>query len=364
MRIRRVIFNFHLYMGLAAGLFLVLSGLTGSMIVFREEIETLIHPEWMQADVASNNSNAVSLQTVVDTVKRAYPQDKLLSVRMPRGPQQTYLLKMNDAHGLFVYADPYSGKLLGGHRQDETFMGWLALVHTELLIGERGKTILGVSALLLLCMSVTGLILWWPRNGKISRGLKISWSVPTKKLVFDIHRALGIYAVLFLLIIAFTGISLVFNKPVAEFVNFLAASPPRPAPPPSNPDGRGRVNLSIDDLLREADRILPAPTTWVNFPQTPQASVVVRKKLPEEWHPNGRSFIYFDQYTGKVLFVENALTASVGTRIYNNLYPLHIGETGGLTTRVLQLLIGFSPLILFATGYIMWRNRSKVKVCK
>ena len=88
-------------MGLAAGLFLVLSGLTGSMIVFREEIETLIHPEWMRADVASNNSNVVSLQTVLDTVKRAYPQDKLLSVRMPRGPQQTYLLKMNDAHGLF-----------------------------------------------------------------------------------------------------------------------------------------------------------------------------------------------------------------------------------------------------------------------
>jgi uncharacterized iron-regulated membrane protein len=69
-------------------------------------------------------------------------------------------------------------------------MGWLALVHTELLIGERGKTVLGVSALLLLCLSVTSLILWWPRNGKISRGFKIAWSAPTKKLVFDIHRAL------------------------------------------------------------------------------------------------------------------------------------------------------------------------------
>jgi uncharacterized iron-regulated membrane protein len=109
MRIRRVIFNFHLYMGLTAGLFLVLSGLTGSMIVFREEIETLIHPEWMQADVGSRRT---SLQTVLDTVKRAYPEDKLLSVRMPRAPQQTYLLKMNNAHGLFVYADPYSGRLL------------------------------------------------------------------------------------------------------------------------------------------------------------------------------------------------------------------------------------------------------------
>ena len=173
----------------------MLSGLTGSMVVFREEIEALIHPEWMQADVGSKR---VSLQIVLDTVKRTYPQDKLLSVRMPREPQQTYLLKMNDAHGLFVYADPYSGELLGGHRQDETFIGWLALVHTELLVP----------------------------------------------------------------------------------------------------------------------------------------------------------------------LVENALTAPAGTRIYNNLYSLHIGEAGGLTTRILQLLVSFSPLILFATGYIMWRNRSKVKVRK
>lgn len=223
MKTRRVIFNFHLYMGLAAGLFLVLSGLTGSMVVFRKEIEAIMHSELMQTNVGSKRT---SLQTVLDAVKRAYPQDKLLSVRMPRTAQQTYLLKMNDAHSLFVYADPYSGKLLGEHQQEETFMGWLALVHTELLIGERGKTILGVSALLLLCMSVTGLILWWPQNGKISRGLKISWGAPTKKLIFDIHRALGVYAVLFLLIIAFTGVSLVFNKPVAELVNFLTASPP------------------------------------------------------------------------------------------------------------------------------------------
>jgi len=38
--------------------------------------------------------------------------------------------------------------------------------------------------------------------------------------------------------------------------------------------------------------------------------------------PNSRSFIYFDQYIGKVLLVENALTAPVSTRIYNHLYSL------------------------------------------
>lgn len=361
MKIRRVFFNLHLYLGLTAGLFLVLSGLTGAAIVFREEIEAFTHRELMETEVRDKR---VPLQTVLDAVKHAYPQDKLFSVRLPRTPNQTYLLKMNGPHGLLVYADPYSGEVLGEHRQKETFIGWVALVHTELLIGERGKTILGVSALLLICMSVTGIILWWPPRGKISRGFKIAWSAPWKKLIFDIHRALGIYASLFLLIIAVTGTSLVFNKSVAELANFLTASPPRLPPPLSDPSGAQNIKFSLDDLLRKADRLLPALTTWVSFPQTPQAPLVVRKKMPEEFHPNGRSFVYLDQYTGEVLLVENASTAPVGTRLYNTFYPIHIGIMGGLPTRVLQVMVGFSPLVLFATGYIMWRNRRKVKAYK
>ncbi len=365
MKIRRVIFNFHLYIGLAAGLFMVLSGLTGSTIVYREEIEALLYPELMETAASGER---VPLQTVLNVVKHAYPEDTVFSLRMPRTPQQTYLLKMNDAHGLFVYVDPYSGELLGAHRQEDTFMGWVALVHTELLIGERGKNILGVSALLLICMSITGFFLWWPPNGKgkrkFSRGFKVSWPAPWKKVIFDLHRASGAYTIVFLLIIAFTGVSLVFNKAVVELTNFLTASVPRPAPPHSDPLSTGGMILPLDGLLHQADRILPAPTTWINLPQTAQAPLVVRKKMPEEFHPNGRSFIYFDQYTGGVLRIENALTAPSGTRIYNFFYPLHIGVIGGTFTRILQVIIGFSPLVLFVTGYLMWRNRTKARVYK
>jgi uncharacterized iron-regulated membrane protein len=361
MRIRRLVFNLHLYIGLAAGLFLVLSGLTGSMIVFREEIEKLMHPELLETTAGGER---VPVQTVLNAIKRAYPEDKIVFIRMPRTPQETYLFKMNSAHDLFVYADPYSGEVLGAHRQKDTFMGWVALVHTELLIGERGKTAVGVSALLLICMSITGLFLWWPPNGKISRGLKIDWRGPWKKLVFDMHRAFGIYSLLFLLIVAFTGVSLVFNKTVAEITNFLTASAPRPPPPLSDSPGETGTTPPIDDLLHKAERALSGSTTWISFPQTSQAPLVVRKKMPGEFNPNGRSFVYFDQYTGEVLLVEDASSAPAGTRIYNTFYPLHIGTLAGLPTRIFQVIVGFLPLLLFVTGYIMWRNRCKARVHK
>ena len=363
MKTRRVIFNLHLYLGLAAGLFLIVSGLTGSMVVFRDEIEALTHPELMETAVGEER---VPVRAVLDAVRRAYPEDKLLYLRMPRTPQQTYLFKMNSAHDLFVYADPYSGKLLGAHRQKDTFMGWIALVHTELLVGELGKNILGVSALLLICMCGTGLFLWWPSNGirNISRGFKIGWPAPWKKFIFDAHRAFGIYTIILLIIVAFTGVSLVFNKAVAELINSLTASAPRPSPPNSRVNEAADSMPSLDTLLDHADRILPAPTTWITFPQTPQAPLVVRKKTPGEFNPNGRSFVYFDQYTGDVLLVENASNAPLGSRVFNTFYPIHTGVIGGLATRMLQVVTGFAPLFLFATGYMMWRNRRKARAYK
>ena len=363
MRIRKTVVTLHLYMGLAAGLFLVLAGLTGSMIVFREEIENLVHPEWLET---AEGGERPPLETILGTVRRLYPQDKAAFIRMPRTPQETYLFKMNGAHDLFVYADPYTGEVLGAHRQEDTFMGWVALLHTELLIGEGGKNILGVSALLLICMSATGLFLWWPPDGKFSRGLKIDWRGRRAKLVFDMHRAFGVYSLLFLLIAAFTGVSLVFNKAVMGMTDFLTASPPRPPAPLSRPPGETAATqpVPLDDLLQEADRLLSGPTTWITLPRTPEAALVIRKKMPGDLNPNGKSFVYFDQYSHEVLLAEDSSSAPAGTRIYNALYPLHTGILGGLPTRILQAIVGFLPLLMFVTGYIMWRNRRRAKANK
>lgn len=358
MTVRKVVSKLHLYTGLAIGLLLILSGLTGSILVFREEIEALVYPELMNT---VPRDERVTLQAVLETVQHAHPEDKPFFIRMPRTPEQTYLVKMNSAHDLFVYVNPYNGMILGEYRQEDTFIGWIALLHTELLSGERGKIILGVSALLLIGMSITGLILWWPRNGKFSPGFKIQWAARWKRINFDIHRASGIYAVLFILLTAITGTSLVFNKTVISLINTITQSPPRAAPPLSDPRQAWMPKPALDMMLHQADYMLPATTTLITLPQKPGAPLVVRKKFVQELHPNGRSFVYFDQYSGKLLQVENALTASQGTRIFNILYPIHIGAIGGTPTRLLQVIIGLSPLILFTTGGVMWWNRRKMK---
>lgn len=106
----------------------MLSGLSGSVLVFRDEIEALAYPELL---VTAAQGERIAVDEMLHTVQRAYPEDKPFAIRMPRTPRQTYLVKMNTAHDLFVYVDPYSGRILGAHRQKDSATGWVSLLHTE-----------------------------------------------------------------------------------------------------------------------------------------------------------------------------------------------------------------------------------------
>lgn len=59
----------------------------------------------------------------------------------------------------------------------------------------------------------------------------------------------------------------------------------------------------------------------------------------------------------KLIVFAVALAAPRGTRLVNLMYPLHIGHAGGRVTRLLQVIIGLIPALMFITGFLMWRNR-------
>lgn len=89
MTARRFVFRLHLYTGLLIGLVLVLSGLSSSLLVFRDEIEAIAYPELL---ITAAQGERIAVDEVLQRVRRAYPDDLPFAIRMPRTPQQTYLV--------------------------------------------------------------------------------------------------------------------------------------------------------------------------------------------------------------------------------------------------------------------------------
>jgi uncharacterized iron-regulated membrane protein len=353
-KLRRFIFQIHLYTGLLIGALITLIGLTGSLLVFGPEIDEVLNPNLLRV---SPQGEPVSIQMVIDTVRQNYPGHNLTRIKLPRDNQHPYEVWLNFAEGMKVYVNPYTNQILGSRTNGNSIKEFLHVLHTEMLAGEIGKTVIGISAILLLLLIMTGVIVWWPGRKHLRRGLTIQREASWKRINHDIHNVFGIFAMPLLLLSAITGVYLIFHAPFERVVAWLTRSSPRPAPPRAV-SHNGEGFLPLDRIVKNADAALPGvKTTWVVFPSSPAAPIIVRKKLPAEIHPEGRSFVYIDPCSGEVLLLENALQTPPGTRMINTLYPLHTGVAGGFFTRVLQFICGLVPAVLYVSGFIKWWNR-------
>lgn len=363
MKARTLIFRLHLIVGLTVGLLLAVSGLTGSLLVFDNAIDEALNPSLLRVAPPTATAQRIPPAQAIEVVRQTYPQEQVARVRLPReagGVYEVCLRAQDDPR--CVYVDPYSARVLGERVPAQSFKGRVFALHRRLFSGETGETIIGVCGLMLVLLSTSGVYLWWPGRQRLRRGFEINFGrARGRRLQFDLHRVVGILAMAFLCLIGLTGAGMAFGPTSERFFNRVTASPPRPAQPISLPRP-GSAPVALGLVLHHADEALPgAETIIVNLPQTPTAPFVVRKRLPGEWHPNGKSIVYLDQYSGAMLGVQNALAAPAGTRLTNALYPLHTGYLAGTLTRFVHVLVGLTPLLLFSTGLLMWRGRAAVR---
>lgn len=361
MTLRRRIYVLHLWLGLAAGLFLSLAGLTGSLLVFRHEIDRLLNPQLLT--VESRGEAVARVETVLRSVENTFPSNRPLRIGFPRTPDSTFEVWLDSNEGRRVYVNPSTGKVLGSRLPHRTFRGFLRAVHVQLLAGTTGETVAGIFGLLLLLLIVTGYILWWPALRRIPRTLLVRWRASWKQFCYQAHAATGAVVGLLLLATVLTGVTLVFDDSFHAVVSLVSASAPPEAPAVASNAGDGP--LSLNAVLAVADRALPeAQTTWMILPRTPDAAITVRKRFPGEAQYNGKSYIHIDPYSGELLQVVHAFRGTVGTRLANLRYPVHTGELGGYGLRVLVALIGLSPALLTATGGASWWFRRRGRTSK
>lgn len=332
--------------------------------MFRQEIDRALNPHLLRVAPASTR---VPLEGIVEAVRREFPQAPPTRIRMPQRAEDPYEFWVGTAPDRYVYADPHRGTLLGARRPTEFLTGWVFLLHSHLLSGEPGKSVAGSAALALVLLSVSGIVLWWPRRppwrawALWRASLSVASTGGAKRRTYDLHRALGFYASVLLLVAGTSGASLAFPRAFERAAHLVTGSEPETLPtraaaaPP-----RGVAVLPVDSLLALAERAQPGGVvTYVYLPTAPGQAFRVRKRLPGEPHPTGRSFAHLDPVSGRVLGVGDGRQAPRGARLYSVLYPLHIGVLGGTATRVLVLLVGLSLPVLAVTGALVWWRRGR-----
>jgi len=352
--VKPLIAKLHKYVALSVGVLVALMGLTGSTLVFRNSLDARFHPE---RRVAIPTGASVSYEKVLAAARLAVPSADSYVINVPGDPTESFNVNVESPEGRRMFIDPYSGQLISNTAEAEFALDWVVQLHTHLLVGDEGKYFVAGIGGILIFLGVTGVILWWPR--KWTGALRIRWRAKRLGLSYDLHRVAGAMFVLFFLINAVTGIILVFSGPMAKFVGTVAGNPPPPVPKLAARTLEA-VRLPLDMVVKAAHDAFPSGRARrVIVPR--DGLVLVRMHVEGNNHPNGLNRVYVDPYTAVIPLVVPIATASPGLKMFDWLYPLHLGRLFGTVHQVFQVLLGLVPACMLVTGLIVWQARRNAR---
>lgn len=355
----------HLYLGVSVGFMFAFSGLTGSALVFYQDIDEYLNPALLA--VAPGGDYAPLTKITAAAASAAPVGAKVTLLYFPRHPRASMRVRFSmpgdgqDAL-LDVMVNPFTAEVLGQRRWGGYPLSFLYKLHYTLLAGDTGKTVVGITGLLLICLLFSGIVLWWPKLSKFFQAFAF-WRSANGSLMRNLHNAMGAYAAVVLIVIAFTGVYMIFPQYVNPLIGIALPITETDPAKTSVKSANGKMRIDIDGIAAVANGRFPrAELQRIYFPTPANAVYRVIMRHPDEVRrTSGITQVWIDSDDGTVLAVQEPKTMSSGQTFVSWMFPLHNGEAFGMPGRIIVLVAGFTPLILYVTGLNIWWRKRKAR---
>jgi uncharacterized iron-regulated membrane protein len=201
----RAVWRWHFYAGLFCIPFVVVQAISGSIYLFKTEIESWIDRPYDQLEV---NGHPATAADQVRAALAAVPGSTLDAYELPQTAESAVRVIVDrDGRAIRVYLHPESLEVLKTVAEDDRLMRILFRLHGELLMGNRGSAVVELAASWAIIMILTGLYLWWPRGAIGARGI-VYPRLGSGSRVFwrDIHAVTGFWISGLALFLLFSGL--------------------------------------------------------------------------------------------------------------------------------------------------------------
>lgn len=364
----------HRWVALTVGTWFALLGLTGALLVWHDELDRALNPAWFAPRAACGSASVERpITSALATYSRVVKDMPATQVMAPAERGAAFVVWSKTSSGVRVqhFVDAACGEYLGRREWGAVRLDRAHIVpaiyelHRSILSGDIGHTLVGIVGLLLLGVAITGAISAWPRTSARAawvRTLSVKRGASTRRWYYDLHRATGMWLLLFLLVMSISGTYLCFPKETRQLV---AAVLPTTKPKPSTqaPLVTG-APLTLDVMAASAERLWPE-ATWsrLQLPAKKSDPYEVRLLQSGEIRKDTGDTSVRLAADGQVVEKRDPLNAPSGDTFISWLFPLHSGEALGLPGRLAWSVFGLIPLLLFATGAWLWLQRRRAHSC-
>jgi len=389
--IRDVILFVHRWTGLATALFLVIVGLTGSLLAVREPINRLVNPSLyvdangrqpLEMGILAERALAQepSIKVWMFTVE---PHQALFHVYVPADPVTG---KFGNAGFDQLVLDPYTGRELGHYAMDNwsqwrpNIMNIVYDAHTTLVTRKPWAWVfLGYVALAWTIDTVLAFWLTLPRGKgpfwrRWAEAWGVKWSASPARITFDLHRALALWLWPLLFAFAWSGVMFglpgvyeptmhqIFGMPTMDdTINKFTL----PKPLLNPPLGWHQAQLAGEKLMAEQARqhniTVQRPYGMAYIEQFGVYTYSVRTSMDFRGH-GWDSGIWVDATDGRLRDLFLPRGENTGSTIRNLLWGIHFGDLRDwIAYRLFVVLFGFLLATLSITGVLIWARKRRAR---
>lgn len=366
------VWRWHFYAGLFCVPFVIWLACTGSLYLWRPQIEALL-------DRPYDNLSAIGVRQSADSqvtaALHAIPGSQLRKFFLsPTPTDSTRILVGQDDVVSRVYVDPYSLQVLNVADEASRPFNVIFHLHGELLAGSIGSYLVEIAACWTIVMLITGIYLWWPRDRGLA-GVVYPRLWRSGRLVWrDIHATTGFWVSIFALGLILTGLpwakgwgtylmeireltgtaygpvdwTIGGKPPAAAIVSEHAAHMHNGEPLPAVQSGE------LDRVIATVMPLDLAPPVSIKPPSTAGAPWLVASEAPNR---PLRSDLIVDGASGRVIeridFSERHwIDRTIGYGV-----AAHEGQLFGIANQILGTLTALFLIVLSVSGVVMWWKR-------
>ena len=345
-RLRAAWLQVHKWIGIALAVLIIPISLTGALLVWHDWLDAQVEPQRYEVIAPAT----LPVSAYADAARaQLKPGQTLSALRFSPDGAPVVATAVKPAEGAgrpqrtSLWLDPRDGKLIDQSTGNQGLVQVMHVIHGSMMIpGGWGRPIVGWVGVFMFLSCLTGLWLWWPLSGNIKSGFQ--WQ-RRNTLNANLHYMTGFWILIPLAMLSFTGAWISFPKMFGQFEKRppAAAGPSREAAARAKP--LTETVTPVDAAVASAGRFATGPLATVTWPTD----------MKGEWKVG-----YVRTGGTTEVVVDDADATATPPKppqpetIARTMRRWHDGTNMGVTWQVLIFLGGIIPVLLTATGLIIW----------
>ena len=383
-------FKIHWFLGITAGIILLIVGITGAIMSFEKEIMKAINSDSYYVSVPAEQKK-LSTKELLEKFQASNPNAKINSISFSSDADSSTVINIagegeNARRGINKYVNPYTAEVLPD-LVGKDFFGFILRLHRWLAfpqeIREVGKQTVAISTVSLIVLIISALVIYW---GRIKHAFLKSFTFKFKHkgraFLSTMHSAIGMWVIPFYLLACLTGLFWSYEWYNNALYKIAGVEKPQRQQSPQQPQGektQGKKEsgqkVEREQKIQKNDKFdeyQKAVEMFNIFVQRDYSNVTLR--FPQKGtiysfsyldtnpaHYRARNTLEVDINSSQLLKHERYDDLPLNERLMKSILPLHTGEYFGLIGQIAMFLSSSLMALFTITGFMLYLNRKNKK---